>query len=919
MILIEAEAGGGKTSLIQHFMASLSLATAVGGNCFESTRILAYHPWVKLLEQFLSTVDEAKWNTLPDRWLDELARLLPDVAMKRPLAATSQPEQLFAAIVGLLSMSEHPLLFFFDDLQWADSASLQLLHYVSERISVPLLLIGAFRSDEVADNLALQTLLRDWSRRQKVRRLILPPLSPDAITQLLLHLWPGLPPEDQAEHLSKWLHQATNGNPLFITEIVRELSDSPILPDDLPIPPSLRDLIQQRLQQLPGSGRQVLESLAVLEEPTTLDLAQQISARSEEEVLQALELGLRWRLLQAKPGSTELSFSHDLMRQAVNQQLSPLRRQLLHRRTAVILSQKETKAATLFYHWRRAGDTEQEGKYALKAGEEATDLYAYTEAIGYLQRALEIAHSKEQRAIILRPLGRVYVLSGQWAKAEEAYRQGLAEATSSSRLTAEFQAGLGDLLELKGEHESALTWANQALAYFVDQNDGEKIVEVLGSIGRIYYARGNYNQTLATYNQALQYRHAIVDERPFLNLYNNVGLVCFEQQLYDDALAHFQQAQQIAEHFQHKPALAVITGNIGNIHNELAHYESALACYEQALALDLELDNRMGMATHQGNIGSLYFNTGRYDEAIQHHQIALELFEALGYPEGVAAQLDNIGAAYHKQKKLYKAFNYFSQALSVDMPNGNQRGMASEIGNMGMIYQQIGYYEAALSCLGFAVNLEFKLGSKSRLAKYLGDIAETYVHMAQAEKGMAYCERAVRLLRKMPSDYDLCWALYVYADILTAVSNYPAALPVVEESLQIARQIERPDVVLSAQILQLRLQVVVGQSTKTEISQRLKSLLIPDANPADKAAILYEIWRLDKDQEKARQQLAALYQNLYTNSPTILYQQRYKEITAQSLSAPPPFPEPPALITENPTNMDTLLEQIDQFLAEFSS
>src|SRR5215210_222815 len=122
--------------------------------------------------------------------------------------------------------------------------------------------------------------------------------------------------------------KGTGGNPLFVTELVRELAHAAALPAPLPIPPSLRYLIQRRLGQLSASGRQVIEALAVLDAPATLSLAQQSSGRSEDETANAIDLGLRWRLLQPVVGgpAPRFDFSHALMREALAIQLSDVRR-----------------------------------------------------------------------------------------------------------------------------------------------------------------------------------------------------------------------------------------------------------------------------------------------------------------------------------------------------------------------------------------------------------------------------------------------------------------------------------------------------------------------------------------------------------------------------------------------------------------
>jgi predicted ATPase len=161
------------------------------------------------------------------------------------------------------------------------------------------------------------------------------------------------------------IEKATGGNPLFVMELAHELANQPTLPEQLPVPPSLTELIQQRLRQLPAYGCQVLETIAILDQPADFGSVRQISARSEEETLQAVELGLRWRLLQALDApEAAIQMAHDLMQQAVRQQMSPVRRQILHRRTAQVLIQHNASPATLCYHWHHAGNQEREAHFA---------------------------------------------------------------------------------------------------------------------------------------------------------------------------------------------------------------------------------------------------------------------------------------------------------------------------------------------------------------------------------------------------------------------------------------------------------------------------------------------------------------------------------------------------------------------------
>ena len=211
--------------------------------------------------------------------------------------------------------------------------------------------------------------------------------------------------------------------------MARELAGVAELPTTLPVPPSLQSLIQRRLRRFPVNGRQVIEALAVLEQPGHFDLIQQISGRSEDETVNALELGLRWRLVE--PHSTETGlydFSHDLVREAVSQQINKVRHHLLHRRTADALVQTGGDAAAITHHFGQAGDKKNEATYSRLAGQEAAAVYAHNEAIGYLNRALALTTSTEERLAMQIQLSQIYQLIGRWSEAQVIYEQVLAMA-----------------------------------------------------------------------------------------------------------------------------------------------------------------------------------------------------------------------------------------------------------------------------------------------------------------------------------------------------------------------------------------------------------------------------------------------------------------------------------------------------------
>ncbi len=407
VLLLAAPAGGGKTRLVQEF-AWNSTVTLLTGCCYESTRHLPYHPWLEILAQRLVDLPSAHLEQFPRFWLERLAWLLPPLATRLGLAVTppvaeGEAEQLWLAMAHLLfaqtEPESDPVLLFVDDLQWADEASLRLFHFLALRVSErPFILIGTYRQEEMTEAAGLSALLSDLQRAAiPLAHWQLSPLPPAAITELMAQRWSQLP-AGYRPHVTTLLARTTGGNPFFLTELLRELAHGDDLPREMPVPDSVQELVGRRLQQLPDSNRQVIEALAVLDAPATPGQIRQISSRSEEETVTAVDLGLRRGLLRTmgERVPTHYAFAHDLVGQAVISQLSDVRRQLLHRRCATLLTQetshlpaaeRQAQAGRIARHAWHGEALSLAWQWARPAAEHAQKLYAYDNALSFYEMA----------------------------------------------------------------------------------------------------------------------------------------------------------------------------------------------------------------------------------------------------------------------------------------------------------------------------------------------------------------------------------------------------------------------------------------------------------------------------------------------------------------------------------------------------
>ncbi len=677
VVLLDGQAGMGKTRLVHEFARSLPDAEFLVGECYESSQALAYSPWLEVLDARMERVESVKLTQLSEYSRYDLARLMPRFARRlntgaRPSlpAPENDTNRLFAAIAEFLlgPARSSSLLLFIDNLQWADQASLQLFLYLARyRTAQRVLLIGAIRPEELEDTPGLMALIRDMER-QHCTRLSIAPLILGDIIVMTGQLWPDLPSGDR-HSVAEMLLQSTGGNPFFLSEVLRVLSHATSVPPSLPVPQTVIQLIRQRLELLPDNARQVIEALAVLEMPATLAQAKQTSGRSESETSAAVDLALRRRLLtfQEQPRPARYDFEHDLIREAVTGQLSPIRAQALHRRAAMTLKRAGAPAATLAYHWHKAGNPAQEAHYAGLAGRQAMEIYANDEALRYFERALELIESKPRRLELIFSKGEVLQLLARNPEAETCYEQGLAlsEAINDRQAQAQCLVALGRLTRIRSDYSGALDRLEKALAIFQDLGNREGQSKALWGLGGVYWSQLDYTNALRCFEAQFQMAQGMGSQRLIASALGSMAVVYTEQGDYARALDCYIQKIQLDVQFNDRLSLAKTIGNMGIVYADLGAYEHALACYRWLLQVTLELGDRQNVCVALGNMISVYADLEQWKTAERLSDQALTLCRALNLPLYLTEYLYTSADLFARQKKVAKAASLNGEAMQL--------------------------------------------------------------------------------------------------------------------------------------------------------------------------------------------------------------------------------------------------------------
>ncbi|MCB9160035.1 MAG: AAA family ATPase [Caldilineaceae bacterium] len=307
LVLVAGEAGIGKTRLLETCLAALPAPRPVilATQCFDGEAELAYTPIVDLLRQGLARPDGgARLAAFPTQWRYEVSRLAPELAdpATAPAPATldnaAAKSRFFEAVTQLflLLLGDDGGIIAVDNVQWADQASRDLLAFLARRLAGEhIALILTWRNDHAELDAQLRQLVHTVRAKVDVLELTLTRLDEDDVAALVANALGHPAPE-----LAARLFAESEGNPFFVTEYLALVQRAPELGTAAPweMPGGVRDLLHSRLRAVDETGRQLLTAAAAIGRTFAFDLLRDVSGRSEEESIVALEQLLDQRLIR---------------------------------------------------------------------------------------------------------------------------------------------------------------------------------------------------------------------------------------------------------------------------------------------------------------------------------------------------------------------------------------------------------------------------------------------------------------------------------------------------------------------------------------------------------------------------------------------------------------------------------------------
>ncbi|HKP84029.1 MAG TPA: AAA family ATPase, partial [Pyrinomonadaceae bacterium] len=688
-VVLSGEPGAGKTRLARELtiQAAVDGAVVVTGGCYEYEAATPYLPFVEAFRRWVreEKSDEKLREILCDAAI-QIAKLAPEIETRlgpfpeRPELAPHEERLLFFdAVVQVFSAiaQRQSLLFYADDLHWADRGTLWLLgHLLRQLRNERVLILGAYRETELDRAHPFAKALVDWNRERLITRIALRRFNEAETTEQL----GALLGENVSGEFAVAVHRETEGNPFFVEEVLKALIERGSVRREsgrwhrcdvaqLLIPQSVKEAIGNRLDRVSQNSNEVLRVAAILGKVFTFEELSAVAEQNEDALLDALDEASGAQLIAAGSGDS-FSFTHDKIREVLYEELNPIRRRRLHRHVAEGLKRHcdESQCAVekLAHHYIQAGDHEQGLEYAKQAAAEAVRVFAFDEAIAAYGRARDCAEAlglTEEQLAQEEAIGKAFMLHGDTVLAAEHFEHALVLATdpatrvrlqieaASSLVTKADQRGIEYLREalkvldpvtnpletanalstqarfhhLAGRHKEATELYLQAVELVAPIAEDETLSTFAASvIPRIYsFTAGTY-QHYGLYDEADHWARRTIEFGEKHNTlfaqaagYEYLGEDSIHTGNYEKGLEYAEREIEIADRLHSRERRAWVHLYAGQCHLFLDHMERAEREFLDGARLAEAIGENRALSLFSVNLAIVQAKQGRYDEALQ--------------------------------------------------------------------------------------------------------------------------------------------------------------------------------------------------------------------------------------------------------------------------------------------------------------
>jgi len=802
VVAVVGEAGVGKSRLLLQVRRMLPKDGHVylGGECSHYGEAVAYLPILQILRSYcgidecepesetkrklrdrIKRLDERLMNMLPP--LQEILSLQVEDEQYLKLEPQKKREKTFEAITDVLirESRNRPVVVAVEDLHWIDETSEKFLDYLIRRIGgVGIMLLLLYRPE----------FTHSWDTKTYYSHVRVDEMSPEISTDMVAAI---LGEGTTAAGLSQLILSKTAGNPLFIEEFTRDLLEKghierkdnqyvlKVKPSEIQAPQTVQGIIGARIDRLEASLKETIRTASVIGMDFAHDILRIVTGTKEELECQLNELqALEFVYEKSSHPELEYSFRHVFIQEVAYGGLPLSRRRNIHRKVAQAIEEScadrlEEVYEVLVHHFDMGRDRHKTLEYSLKAARKAKRVFAHKEAIAYCRKALEIGEEQPKdygtRSEIEEDLGDIYELTGQYEEALTSYQSSQRCCEALKR-----QCDLKQVGEvINGDHGPTDRPKPEEL--------NRRIATICGKKALVYERKGQYDAALHWLDNGLGLLPDDCLEKAHLSV-DRAG-VLYRQGGHADALKWCQRGLDIAQDSRDLGTEAHAYYLLGTIHADLGNIEQSIKYRQRSLSIYEQVQDLSGQAKVHNNLGVDYYYQGIWEQARKHYQMSLEIMDRMGDVGGVATACNNLGEVLSDQGHLDEAIQHFNRALQTWQSTGYFLGVGLSESNLGRAYVRLGNPQEGLSHLRKASQLLQQIESKGFLAECWQRMAEAYLGLGDPRTALEYCERSLSLAMELGMNVVEGVTRRIVGQARHCLSEWERA----EESLNLSRTI----------------------------------------------------------------------------------------------------------------------------------
>ncbi len=736
-IFISGSAGIGKTTLALKFgeLAKSSGFAFLMGRCYANMDV-PYFPLISLFQNRDS-------NVIYTSKIINIFRKDTHLPVENREIMNGQRNAMWYDVARILEKTakKKPLMLFIDDVQWADDTTVAMLTFLCEYLrDIPVFFLFTYiRDGGIPPN--IRSLLDQMAAHGSVVSFNIEPFSIKETHKLLS----ALIKDNVSEDITRKVQEITQGNPLFISEIVSNLKlkgngshPSVLEEDNISIPSRLEGLLLSKAMNLSASTIDILKIASVIGQSFPLDVLRYVAGIRREDLLKAIaELVDTGFIVPTEQGS--YAFSHPLIHLIIYRNVPD--KINLHR-TIANITQKMLKddeniisIINLGFHYERCGEFEKSIKYYMAQANAAKRRFAYEDSIHLMKSALYICKTHNilfPIKNILKELANLCSLRGKYEEAIEKYKE-LLHLSKTVEEKQETYLKIAQVYRQMGSFDLAMNYVDMGLEVSKDPSplrvklfseklwirlksgnmfDVEKMVSRMGEIAlsikddesiaiyyenmaTIYHYKGKIKDAIKYLDAEMKIKNKIGNYLDLSIIYTNMGILLAQNGNIKKAIKYFKKSKKIEEEIGNLRGGAQIYTNLGVAYHKLGFLKKSLKMFEEAKGTYQRIGSNDSLAIVYLNMGNVFKDMGQFIEAIEKINDSIKIFEKIGDKWGLCHAYRAMGEANMNDRKDIDALCWIRKAINIAKNTDNDRCLFESYIDLAKIYMNLGEEDLA--------------------------------------------------------------------------------------------------------------------------------------------------------------------------------------------------------------------------------